>query len=1148
MSGYLDTRQMIIDTLMGRPEGTQIQPEDHQAYALNMLNYIRSIELSSGSTLTGIAETNTVPIEPLDSRVAYIGSVPENTESIFTYFKKENNEPITIITTNSAAFIIFMWNTAYWEYQVLPINVLSNDIYLGSINVGNKSSLLDAISSVPIELKKGGLIITYYDTTTFEWKSKQYVGTDLVGWNDENEWINYVNTSGGGGGSDNYNDLSNKPHINSVLLIGNKSPHDLGLATESDVQGIANKFNELMGLYYGEYNSVQELESVISTVKGYAYVPTSETSIYYIYTTNGNGAGWVNSGNKFYTSNLESNLETKSQTKAPTTKAVADGIESVNLLNTKQTPITDTQKYNASANINDRTVVVDEQTSEVKALGYKVLNPALGFAEQVENVVDNDVVIVDNSNTIFEIRDEFELNNASVSIPANCVLKFNGGKLKNGSVICSNTNLTGDINLDLVTLSGTIINEELKASYFGIKYSTNTDILTYNDSAFECLVTSCENLSDTAGVTITNLSKRIIIDRDISITEPIEITNANLICNKTIRYRGAQDLNGAVITIKGNYKEHIIRLNNNGIAYYDGTYESRKDLPIRGVTVTNFRKGYINFIEVTNFTHNIVFESSTDSDYVAYNTFDFMNVLNGLNALTINVINAGWINNNVFNRGTFNCYTESVFNGNNIAFLIKGNSFHGANQLIFNDNNIETSYIGIYLDTLEFEDSFINRLRNENVSDSNLIIENNVSPVQSYYKCQISLYRDNIGQENLIYKRFKLVLSSSLDSIKTYNWELSCIKKGSAYYFKQPVTAYTTPSGVYNVREVYALLTSSSNISPQGDKFMYFNSVYNAPLFVFDHNGKFFAEVSALQGVNDLNLTFFLINKTINSAGYRTSPTTVGFINRFAPLFSEESSYSSRDQVRYEGKYYMFKSAKSAGVWDSTVVNEVTALDNSYGSFYGKDPISSSRQSSPLKINGVAKYNDINITGIPTNYYLGLLVGGSLSKLRIDVKSNSTLVSENEPSIISCAGVPDSMIGYFPKNVDGSLVKGYSYWDSVAKKPIYWNSSVWVNALGEPAGLQVSDTSVLIDAAADSFKKVSVYYSGNTAPTITVLNSDDTANTWLTATPDPFTGNTLTLTAAANNTSAPRGAKVLVSLGDELVIINVIQTQTVSNE
>lgn len=39
----------------------------------------------------------------------------------------------------------------------------------------------------------------------------------------------------GGGGTSNYNQLSNKPQINDVELTGNKSLHDLGIAGEDTI-------------------------------------------------------------------------------------------------------------------------------------------------------------------------------------------------------------------------------------------------------------------------------------------------------------------------------------------------------------------------------------------------------------------------------------------------------------------------------------------------------------------------------------------------------------------------------------------------------------------------------------------------------------------------------------------------------------------------------------------------------------------------------------------------------------------------------------------------------------------------------------------------------------------------------------------------
>lgn len=40
-----------------------------------------------------------------------------------------------------------------------------------------------------------------------------------------------IDEGGGGSGTSNYNNLSNKPSINSVTLSGNKSLSDLGIAT-----------------------------------------------------------------------------------------------------------------------------------------------------------------------------------------------------------------------------------------------------------------------------------------------------------------------------------------------------------------------------------------------------------------------------------------------------------------------------------------------------------------------------------------------------------------------------------------------------------------------------------------------------------------------------------------------------------------------------------------------------------------------------------------------------------------------------------------------------------------------------------------------------------------------------------------------------
>lgn len=62
--------------------------------------------------------------------------------------------------------------------------------------------------------------------------------------------------------------------------------------------------------------------------------------------------------------------------------------------------------------------------SSTDGLGYVILRPDKTFAEQVVH-----------TNTIYEVRYNFDLNGASVTIPANCTLNFVGGKVTDGTLI-----------------------------------------------------------------------------------------------------------------------------------------------------------------------------------------------------------------------------------------------------------------------------------------------------------------------------------------------------------------------------------------------------------------------------------------------------------------------------------------------------------------------------------------------------------------------------------------------------------------------------------------------------------------------------------------------------------------------------------------
>lgn len=127
MAGYDDTYNMIISTMMGRPAGTEIQPENHQAFALNMLEYIRSLELLANAPFIDVATPTTQPVQPDDSRACYIAGVAQDRTTTFQNFHDMNGDPISITNGEmEACLVIFVWNAQYWSAETVPTNIISS--------------------------------------------------------------------------------------------------------------------------------------------------------------------------------------------------------------------------------------------------------------------------------------------------------------------------------------------------------------------------------------------------------------------------------------------------------------------------------------------------------------------------------------------------------------------------------------------------------------------------------------------------------------------------------------------------------------------------------------------------------------------------------------------------------------------------------------------------------------------------------------------------------------------------------------------------------------------------------------------------------------------------------------------------------------
>ena len=83
-------------------------------------------------------------------------------------------------------------------------------------------------------------------------------------------------------------------------------------------------------------------------------------------------------------------------------------------------------------------------------------------------------VMLNQSNCIYEIRYDFDLDGKTLEVPENCTLKFEGGSLRNGTILGNKTfiHAKDDIVLPDVSLSGQFYNNTFKAIWFGIEHNT----------------------------------------------------------------------------------------------------------------------------------------------------------------------------------------------------------------------------------------------------------------------------------------------------------------------------------------------------------------------------------------------------------------------------------------------------------------------------------------------------------------------------------------------------------------------------------------------------------------------------------------------------------------------------------------------------
>lgn len=126
----------------------------------------------------------------------------------------------------------------------------------------------------------------------------------------------------------------------------------------------------------------------------------------------------------------------------------------------------DLQK-NSSGQIEEANRAYD--TSTFSGLGYRILRKNI---KSNKNVLTQSMINMPNN--VYKIRYDFDLNGATINLPANSVLQFVGGSIKNGTLNGNNTVIEADSNaviFDSVVIEGTWNVEHIYDSWFAFNTS-----------------------------------------------------------------------------------------------------------------------------------------------------------------------------------------------------------------------------------------------------------------------------------------------------------------------------------------------------------------------------------------------------------------------------------------------------------------------------------------------------------------------------------------------------------------------------------------------------------------------------------------------------------------------------------------------------
>lgn len=706
-------------------------------------------------------------------------------------------------------------------------------------------------------------------------------------------------------------------------------------------------------------------------------------------------------------------------------------------------------------------------TTNFSGLGKVILRKNIILVDGVyKNVLTQNMI--NKSNTVYEIRYDFDLNGEEITILEGCVLDFQGGSFSNGEIVGTNTRISSapvEIYSD-IKLIGTWDNV-FYVEWFGFKNNgTNNDTHKFQEAINNSTI--IELLPKTYKIGAVIIKKNTIIKGNNSTISPngefestmllqlnSDISLSNIIFDGMVQYYPTTDVGWrSYIGINADNAQ----INNICISNCKFYNCSGHFINFTAVSGTNSFIRNVNIYNCT-FSNKGVLQNLNHSDAVRYEISDrnnnygeicFENItISNCNAEYIRTLadykrgcNYGYIINCFTHNmhdchhsidGSFNCVIENCYGYMDSDF----NPNTGTNFIEIQGENITIKgckYNGNYVTQRGFQITDYARPQNDNLYhlSKNIQILNNYIENCSANGFQISML-SGIVENNIL---------------KNINYHGISIVDATTGSEKIPVENIVVKgNNIINAELSYNIGSENGHIYFYDN---YENNILNPRIYITQSRiiqPAFYTKVPNSLITNPYLYINYNTGRLINSNTGSLKSTVVtppiGIPNATA-LYSDENStgaviLNDKINVKQGDIIYISIKAKKDCEYNPVIVINERGADDSW--------IAYKNFSLPLKENWEQYIFSYKITNENISYAILQILPTGTNVGNTGYNSFTELVVSKEP-IGLFTGLINSESYDIRNNYTGVPYQGQCKFDTSLNKPIWWTGEKWVDATG----------------------------------------------------------------------------------------------------